>query len=53
MKVSGLVVVAWCLCGVAFAQGGGAPAKAKASTPEIAFDSVQNFFKLPAGLYMG
>ncbi len=35
------------------AQGGGAPAKAKATTPEIPFDVVPNFFKLPAGLYMG
>src|SRR4249920_399222 len=34
------------------AQGGGAPAKAKATAPEIPFDSVPNFFKLPAGLYM-
>src|SRR5881628_3377293 len=37
----------------AFAQGGGAPAKAKATTPEIPFDSVPNFFKLPAGTYFG
>ena len=29
------------------------PAKAKATTPEIPFESVPNFFKLPAGLYMG
>ena len=27
--------------------------KAKATTPEIPFESVANFFKLPAGLYMG
>src|SRR5882672_9951157 len=39
--------------GPAFAQGGGAPAKAKATTPEIPFDSVPGFFKLPAGVYMG
>src|SRR5678816_360507 len=39
--------------GLVFAQGGGAPAKAKATTPEIPFESVPNFFKLPAGLYMG
>jgi DNA-binding beta-propeller fold protein YncE len=37
----------------AFSQGGGAPAKARATAPEIAFESVPNFFKLPAGLYMG
>src|SRR5437762_11923140 len=35
------------------AQGGGAPAKARATTPEIPFEIVSNFFKLPAGLYMG
>src|SRR2546421_10842940 len=39
--------------GPAFAQGGGAPAKARATAPEIPFDSVPNFFKLPAGVYMG
>jgi len=39
--------------GSVFAQGGGTPAKAKATAPEIPFDSVPNFFKLPAGLYMG
>ncbi len=37
----------------AFAQGGGLAAKAKATTPEIPFESVPNFLKLPAGLYMG
>jgi NHL repeat-containing protein len=35
------------------AQGGGAPAKAKTTTPEIPFEIVPNFFKLPAGLHMG
>jgi hypothetical protein len=39
--------------GALLAQGGGAPAKAKATTPEIPFDVVPNFFKMPAGLYMG
>src|SRR3954469_10586853 len=34
-------------------QNAPAPAKAKATSPEIAFDSVPNFFKLPPGLYMG
>jgi NHL repeat len=38
---------------VVLAQGAGAPAKAKATAPEIPFDVVLNFFKLPAGLYMG
>ena len=46
------VVVALLACaGTAFAQA--APAKAKAATPEIPYDSVSNFFKLPPGLYMG
>src|SRR5256712_678039 len=35
------------------AQPVAGPAKAKATTPEIPFESVANFFKLPAGLYMG
>src|SRR5712692_8101118 len=48
------LVVGLLLCaGPAFAQGGGAVAKAKATAPEIPFDSVANFFKLPPGLYMG
>jgi hypothetical protein len=36
-----------------FGQPVAGPATAKATTPEIPFDSVPNFFKLPAGLYMG
>src|SRR5438093_4238751 len=39
--------------GPAFAQPVAGPAKAKATTPEIPFESVANFFKMPAGLYMG
>ena len=39
--------------GALFAQGAGAPAPAKATAPEIPFDAVPNFFKLPAGVYMG
>src|SRR5262249_13850920 len=39
--------------GPAAAQNASGPAKAKATTPEIPFESVANFFKLPAGLYMG
>ena len=35
------------------AQPAAGPAKARAATPEITFESVPNFFKLPAGLYMG
>src|SRR5258708_8513619 len=41
------------LGGRAFTQNVSGPAKAKATTPEIPFDSVPNFFKLPPGLYMG
>src|SRR3954471_19938471 len=37
----------------ASSQNVAGPAKAKATTPEIPFESVPNFFKLPAGLYMG
>ena len=43
-------VVLGLLIGAAPAFG---QAKAKATTPEIPFDSVPNFFKLPPGLYMG
>ena len=32
---------------------GGSPAKAKATTPEIPFEAVPNFIKMPAGLYLG
>ena len=35
------------------AQNVAGPAKAKATTPEIPFESVPNFFKMPAGIYMG
>src|SRR6059058_4365494 len=35
------------------AQNVSGPAKAKATTPEIPFESVPNFFKMPAGIYMG
>src|SRR5262245_28062983 len=35
------------------AQPVAGPAKAKATTPEIAFESVASFFKMPPGLYMG
>jgi len=43
-----LVVALLLWAGPAFAQ-----AKAKAATPEIPYDSVANFFKLPPGLYIG
>src|SRR5438552_11197526 len=39
--------------GPALGQNVAGPAKAKATTPEIPFESVPNFFKLPPGLYMG
>ncbi|HMF95307.1 MAG TPA: 6-bladed beta-propeller, partial [Vicinamibacterales bacterium] len=38
---------------IASSQPVAGPAKAKATTPEIPFESVANFFKLPAGLYLG
>src|SRR5690349_7138139 len=37
----------------ASAQPVAGPAKAKATTPEIPFESVANFFKMPPGIYMG
>jgi hypothetical protein len=37
----------------ALAQPVAGPAKAKATTPEIPYDSVPNFVKLPQGLYLG
>src|SRR5450759_1470610 len=48
------VVVGLLFCaGPAFAQNVARPGKAKATTPEIPFDSVPNFLKLPPGLYFG
>ena len=38
---------------VAEAQNVSGPAKARTTAPDIPFDSVPNFFKLPPGLYMG
>jgi hypothetical protein len=53
-RVSASVAVGVLLCScAAFAQGGGTAAAARATTPEIPFESVPNFLKLPAGLYMG
>jgi hypothetical protein len=50
-RLSYLVVVGLLFCtGSPSAQ---TAAKAKATAPEIPFDSVPNFLKLPAGLYMG
>jgi outer membrane protein assembly factor BamB len=48
------VVVALVLCGGrVWTQNVSGPAKARETTSEIPFESVPNFFKLPAGLYMG
>ncbi len=53
-RFSGAVAVALLLFGGrTFTQNVSGPAKARATTPEIPFDSVPNFFKLPPGLYMG
>ena len=52
-RLTASIVVGLLLCAAsAFAQGG-EPAKAKATTPEIPYDSVANFIKLPPGLYLG
>ncbi len=48
-----IFVVAFAFAAQTSAQNAPAPAKAKAATPEIPFDSVPGFFKLPPGLYMG
>src|SRR2546430_4598570 len=52
-RLSALLVVSLLAAGAAIAQPVAGPAKAKATTPEMPFESVANFFKLPAGLYMG
>src|SRR5256886_15349029 len=55
-RLSAIVVAGLLLSGApAFTQGPvPAPeAKAKATTPEIPFDSVRNFLKMPPGVYMG
>ena len=48
---SGVVLELLFSAGPALAQP--EPAKARATTPEIPYDSVANFFKMPPGLYMG
>jgi 6-bladed beta-propeller protein len=49
-RVIAAVVLGLLVCtGSALAQA----AKAKATTPEIPFDSVPNFLKMPPGLYLG
>ena len=47
------VLVALVCATPAMGQNVSGPAKAKATTPEIPYDSAPNFFKLPPGLYMG
>src|SRR5579872_3163377 len=50
----GLGMLLLILCGIAQAQQNvPPPAKAFATAPEISYDSVPNFLKLPAGLYLG
>ncbi len=51
--LSARILVGLLLCaGPGYAQNQQTPATARATTPEIPFDSV-NFAKMPAGLYMG
>ena len=52
-RLSALIIISLAAAAPARAQPVAGPAKAKATTPEIPFESVPNFFKLPAGLYMG
>ena len=52
-RLSALIIISLAAAAPALAQPVAGPAKAKATTPEIPFESVPNFFKLPAGLYMG
>jgi hypothetical protein len=47
------VLIALVCATPAMGQNVSGPAKARATTPEIPFDSAPNFFKLPPGLYMG
>jgi 6-bladed beta-propeller protein len=48
-----LLVALLFAAGSAIAQPVAGPAKAKATAPEIPFESVAHFFKMPPGLYMG
>jgi hypothetical protein len=53
-RVAACLVVGVLLgAGPALAQAVSGPAKAKATTPEIPYDSVPNFVKMPPGLYLG
>src|SRR5262245_15623585 len=53
LRLSVIVAVGLFLASSQLPTAQSAGAKAKATTPEIAFESVANFFKLPAGTYMG
>lgn len=54
MRRLSVIVVGFLLgAGALLAQGGGGAAPAKVTAPEIPFDTVPNFLKLPAGRYMG
>ncbi len=52
-RVGALGVGLFLLVAPVVAQNVTAPAKARATTPEIPFESVPNFFKLPPGTYLG
>ena len=52
-RTASLVVALLLMSGPAIAQPVAGPAKARATTPEIPFDTVPNFFKMPSGVYMG
>jgi sugar lactone lactonase YvrE len=52
-RIASLVVALLLSAAPLVAQPVAGPAKAKATTPEIPFDTVPNFFKMPTGLYMG
>ena len=52
-RLSVALIVTLLCAAPAIGQNVAGPAKARATTPEIPFDSVPNFLKLPPGLYMG
>ena len=52
-RLSAALIVLLCAAPVMGQGNYGTPAKAKGASPEIPFDSVPNFLKLPPGLYMG
>ena len=48
-----VLLVVLLLGGPVMGQQAATPAKARGTSPEIPFDSAPNFFKMPAGLYIG